>query len=164
MIHVDLNLTNSIQPIPSDPTNIGSIHVSTNIHAKEKILASTLHYTVPSSPIFLYVSASEPPKLSHESPEVIVTPKEITKPRNKPPNLVLYVPADSDSNTSLSNSSSSEPYDSSDDEYYERRICAENNKKKLQSKTRFDDLIKKYANITAKILTAVYKSKVTKFK
>ena len=157
MIHIDLNLTNSIQPIPSDPTNIGSIHVSTNIHAKEKILELTVNYTVPSSPIFLYVSASDPSPLSHESPEESVIPKEITKPRNKPPNLVLYVPADPYSDTSLSNSSSSEPYDSSDDEYYERRICAENNKKKLQSKTRFNDLIKKYANITDKLLTAVYK-------
>ena len=34
LIHVDLNRTNSIQPIPDDSTNIGSIHDSTNIHAK----------------------------------------------------------------------------------------------------------------------------------
>ena len=108
----------------------------------------------PSSPIFSYGGASDPPPLPHDSPEEIVTPKEIPKPHNKPPNPVLYEPADPDSDTSLSNSSSSEPYDSLYDDHHKRRRCAENNKKKLRSKTRFDDLIKKCAKLTAKILTA----------
>ena len=45
-IHVDPNHTNWNQPIPSDSTNIRSIHDSADIRAIEKILASSVHSPV----------------------------------------------------------------------------------------------------------------------
>ena len=50
--------------------------------------------------------------------EYIMTPKGTHTPQNKPPNKVPYVPADPDSEPSLSYSSSSESSDSSDNKYY----------------------------------------------
>ena len=61
-------------------------------------------------------SLSSSGDLSSES----VTPKVIPNTRNNPPNLVLYVPAEPDSEPSFSYSSLSESSDSSEDEYYKR--------------------------------------------
>ena len=44
------------------------------------------------------------------------------------------------------------------------KTTLENNKKKLRSKTRFDDPIKNCAKLTDKLLTAAYKSKVIRLK
>ena len=97
LIHVDLNHTKSIQPIPATLKKIGSIHDSANICAIEKILASPVHSPVPDSPIILYGSTSDPPSPFHDSSAEIVTPKAIPNPRYNPLNLLLRVPADPDS-------------------------------------------------------------------
>ena len=69
-------------------------------------------------------------------------PKGIHKTHDKPPNPVPNIPADPYSDPSFSDSSSSESYESSDDEYYKRMQCAKKYKKKLYSKTHFNDPIK----------------------
>ena len=86
------------------------------------------------------------------------------KPHNNRPNTVPKIPDDPDSDPSLSDSSLSKPSDSSDDEYYKQRRREKNDKKKLQSKTRFNDPIKKFAKLIAKLTTPAYKSNVIRFK
>ena len=83
-----------------------------------------------------------------------MTPKGNPTPCNNPPNHILNVPAESDSDPGFSDSSWSDSYDSSDDEYYKRIQHAKNNKKKQWNKTRSGDPIKKYAKLTANLLTA----------
>ena len=67
-----------------------------------------------------------------------MTPKGNHTPRNNPPNLVSNVPAEPDSDPSLSYYSLSDSSDSSDGEYY-KKIRHE---KKNRSKVRFVDPIK----------------------
>ena len=104
------------QPIPANLTKIGSIHDSANICAIENILTLTvkfLHTTPPvlASLVFTYGRASEPPSLSHESSSESAIPKGNPKPRENPPNRLLNVPADPDSDPSFLDYSS---LDSSD--------------------------------------------------
>ena len=105
-IHVDTNQTDLNKPIPANLKNIGSIHDSDDICAIEKILTSPVHSPVPTSPIFWYWRASDPPSPFHESSAEIVTPKVNHKPCNNPPNPVPNVPYDLDSDPTLSDSSS----------------------------------------------------------
>ena len=93
-----------------------------------------------------------------------MTPKVNTTPRNNPPILVLNVLADPDLDPGFSYSSSSDSSDSTDNEYYKRIRHAKNYKNKLRSKTRFNDTIRKCAKLTSKLLKAVQKSRVIKFK
>ena len=93
-----------------------------------------------------------------------MTPKGNHTPCNNPPNLVPKLPADLDADENSSDYSLLDTSDSSDDKYYQIIRCAKNNKKKRQSKTYSDHLIKKCANITAKLLTFMYISKVIKLK
>ena len=72
-----------------------------------------------------------------------MTPQGINKPHDKPPNPVLYVPADPDSDQIFSYYSLSESSDSSDDKYNKRRQHKKKDKKKRRSKTHFNDPIKK---------------------
>ena len=51
-------------------------------------------------------------------------------PHNNPPNTITNVPADPDLDTSLSDSSSLDSYDSPDDEYYKQTRHAKKNKNK----------------------------------
>ena len=72
-----------------------------------------------------------------------MTPRVNTNPRNKPPNLVLYVPDDPDLDPSLSDSSSSDSSDSSDDEYYKRRRRAKStNEDDVQKRTKINAGVK----------------------
>ena len=50
-----------------------------------------------------------------------MTPKENPTQHNIPPNLVLNVPADPNSDPGFSDSSFLDSYDSSDEKYYKRR-------------------------------------------
>ena len=93
LILVDTNHTNSDQPIPSNLTNIGSIHDSADIHAIEKILASRVYFLVQTSSIFTYGNESDLPSPLHDLSAEIVTREGNPKTRNNPPNPVLYVPA-----------------------------------------------------------------------
>ena len=86
------------------------------------------------------------------------------KPHDNEPNPVLYVPSESDSDPSSLDSSLSESSDSSDDGYYKQRRRAKKDKNKRRSKTCFDEPIRKYTNLAAKLLTSAYKSKVFRFK
>ena len=94
------------------------------------MLASTVNSQVHASPIFTYESArgplsiftygsaSEPPSPLNELSAESVIPKKLNpKTHKNPPNPVLYVPADPDPDSSLSDSSSGLS-DSSDDDYY----------------------------------------------
>ena len=117
-IYADQNHTNSIQQIPDDSKNIGSIHDSADIPAIENILDYSVHYPVPASQIFLYGSASDPLSLLHDSSSEIVTPKVIPNQCSNPPNPLPYIPADPDSDPSFSDSSLSNSSDSSENEYY----------------------------------------------
>ena len=119
---------------------------------------------VPASPIFTYGRASDPPSLSHDSPEESVTPKVNPKPFDNSLNTVPNLPEDPDSDPSSSDSSLPDLSDSSYDKYYKQRRRAKKYKNKHQSKTRFDEPIKKCANLTDKLHTAAYKSKVIKLK
>ena len=159
-----MNHTKSNKPIPDDSKNIGLIHDSDNICAIDKILASLVHSLVHTSRIFTYGSASDPPPPPHESPEESVTPRGNPKPFHNPPNLVPNLTAEPDSGPNLSDYYLSESYDSSDKEYYKQRRRLKKDKNKLRSKTCFDDPIKKYADLIAKLLTAACKSKVIRFK
>ena len=76
---------------------------------------------VPASPIFSYVSASDPTSQSHDSSEESMTPKGIPNPHYKPPNPVPCVPYDPDLEPSWSDYSLSESSDSLDDNYYKWR-------------------------------------------
>ena len=69
LINVDPNHTNSNQLNPSDLTNIGSIHDSTNICAIENIFPLPVHSPVHTSPIFIYGGASDPTSPLHDSLE-----------------------------------------------------------------------------------------------
>ena len=136
--------------------------------AIETLLASPVHLVptttlVPASLIFTYGTASDPPSPSNESSAESVTPKGNTEPRDNPPNLVPNVPDKPDSDPSFSDSSSSDSSDISDDEYYKQRQCAKNYKQKLRSKKRFGDPIKECAELTTKIITAMYKANVIEF-
>ena len=168
MIHVDPNHTNSNQAIPSDLTNIGSIHDSADIRAIENTLSSPVNlvYTpspVPASPIFTYGTVCDPRSSLYGSSVEIMTPKGNPTPYKNPPNPVPNVPSDPDSDTSFSDSSSLDTYDSSDNNYYKQKRHAKKNKMKRQSRTQFHDPIKECANIAAKLLAAAYKIKGRKF-
>ena len=76
----------------------------------------------------------------------------------------MNVPADPDSDPSLSNSPMSYPSDSSDGEYSKKMRCMKENKKNCQNENSFNDPIKKCAKLTAKLVTAAQKSKIIKFK
>ena len=81
-VHVDLNHTNSNQPITADSTNIGSMNDSADIHVIEKIFSSPVYllhipYLVPTPTIFTYGTASDPWSPSHDSSVDTVTPKKI---------------------------------------------------------------------------------------
>ena len=78
----------------------------------------------------------------HDPSAEIATPKRNPKPRNNPPNIVSYEPADPDSDPSLSDFSLSDSSDSLDDDYYKQRRRAKNYKNKRRSKMSFDDPIK----------------------
>ena len=126
----------------------------------EKILAYPLHlvhtpHPIPTSPIVTYGVASDPPSPPHDSSSETVTPKVNPKPRENTPNLVSY--------PCLSYSSLLDSSDSSDNEYYKQRWHTKKDKNKCRSKIRFNEPIKKYANLTAKILTAVYRWNIFKF-
>ena len=138
-----MNHTNSIQTIPADSINIGSIHDSSDIRAIEYILTLPVHSLVPASPIFFYGSASNPSSLLYDSSAEIVTPKVIPKLPNKPPNPVLYLIAEPDSDPSSSDYSLSESSDSSGGKDYRILRCAKKDKNKCCSKTCFNDPIKK---------------------
>ena len=158
LLHVDPNHTKSNQPIPDECTNTRTINDSAHIHVIEKILSSPVHLVhtpsmIPAPQIFTYRTASDPRLPSHDSSSEIVTPKLNHTPRNNPPNTVPNVPTDLDSDSTLSYSSSLDPYDSSDNKYYKRRRRAKNNNNKRQSKTSFNNPIKKCANVTAKLIT-----------
>ena len=84
-------------------------------------------------------------------------------PQKYPPNPVQKVPADPDPDAGQSYSSSSTPSDSSDYKYSKRRQHTKNNKNKRGSKFIFEP-IKKYANLTAKLITAANKAKIIEFK
>ena len=71
-----------------------------------------------------------------------MTPKGNPTPHNNPPNSVLNVPADPDSDPSLSDSPMSYPSDSSDGEYSKQRRCMKENKNNCQSKNSFNHPIK----------------------
>ena len=143
---------------------MGSIYDSYDIHAIDKILASPVNSPVQYSRIFNYVSASDPLWPPYDSSAESETHRVNTKTRNNPPNLVTNVPSDPYSDQSLSYSSLSESYDSSEDGYYKQKRRAKNDKNKCRSKMCFDDPIKKCTKLTAKLLTAAYKSKVITFK
>ena len=96
-IHIDTDHTKSNKLNPANSTNIGSIHGSENIRAIEKILASLVHSTVHTSPIFTYGSSIDPPSAPHDPLTEIMIPKGNTNPHNNPPNLLPNVPADPDS-------------------------------------------------------------------
>ena len=85
-------------------------------------------------------------------------------PRNNPPNSVPKLPAYPDSDISYSDSILSDSSESPDGNYYTQRKHTKKNKKKHWSKMCFNDPIKKCANLTAKIITFTYKSKVVRFK
>ena len=85
-------------------------------------------------------------------------------PRNNPSNPVLNVLANPDLDPSLSDSYFLDSSCSSDDEYYKQRQQTKNNKNQHQIKTRFNEPIKKCANLKADLLTVVYKSTVISFK
>ena len=93
-----------------------------------------------------------------------MTRKGNPKPHDNPPNPVPNLPSDTDSYPSLSYSSSTDSYDSSDDKYYKRRRRAKKDKNKRLSTARLYDPIKECVNLTAKLLTATYKSKVIRLK
>ena len=105
----------------------------------ENMLASPVHSLFPASPIFSYGSVMDPSSPPHYSSEERVTPKIIPNPCQKPPNLVPYVLYDPDSYPSSSYSSLLVSSDSSDDDYYKQRQHTKKDKKKLQSKNRFND-------------------------
>ena len=121
-------------------------------------------FLVPASPIFNYVTASDPQSPSHDSLAESVTQKVNPTPRNNNHNLVPNVPDDPDSDPSLSDSSLLGSSYSSDDKYHQIRLRAKKNKNKRQSKTRFSEPIKKCPKLTAKLLTNAYKPKVVNFK
>ena len=82
------------------------------------------------SPIFTYGRASDPPSLSHDSPEESVTPKVNPKPFDNSLNTVPNLPEDPDSDPSSSDSSLPDLSDSSDDKYYKILQHTKSNKKK----------------------------------
>ena len=84
----------------------------------ENKLASPVYSLVHASPIFTYRNARDPLSPSHYSSAESVTPKGIPTPRKNPPNPLLYIPADPDSDPTSSYFSSSESSHSSDDNYY----------------------------------------------
>ena len=108
MIHVDLDHTKSNQPIPSNSTNIVSIHDSYDIREIENVLAYPVNSVIHASPIFTNGSESDPPLPPHDSPEEIVTLKENPKPSKNPPNPEPDVPTGPYSYPGSSDSSSSE--------------------------------------------------------
>ena len=83
-----------------------------------------------------------------------MTPRGNPKLRDSPYNPVPNVLDDPDSDPNFSYYSLSESSESSDDEYYKRIRRAKKDKDKLRSKTRLDESIKKFAKLTAKLLTA----------
>ena len=127
-------------------------------------MASLVHSPVPTLPMFLYGSASDPPSLLHDLSSKSVTPIGITKPCENPPNTVLYIPSEPGSDPSSSDYPLLDSSGSSDNEYYKQRPRAKEKTNKRRSKTRFSDPIKKCVKITAKLIKSAYKSKVIKFK
>ena len=85
-------------------------------------------------------------------------------PHNNTPNPVLNIQYEPDSYPGLSYSSSPDPSDSLSDDYSNQRRRTKNIKNKRWSKTRFHDLIKKCANLTDNLPTAIQKSNVIKFR
>ena len=61
-----------------------------------------------------------------------MTPRVIPKSCDSPPNPVLYIPDDPDSDPSLSDSSLSESADSSDGDYYKQRQHVKKDNKMLE--------------------------------
>ena len=165
-IHTDKNHTNSNKIIPYDYTNIVSINDLTGICAMEKIFPSPVNLvrtpsTVHAPQIFIYWTSSDSRSSSYESSAETVTPKGNPTPRNNPTNMVPNVPDDPESNPGLSYSSSSDSSDLSDNDYSKQVWrTKKNNINKCWSKTCFRNPIKKWAKCTAKILTAMYTSKV----
>ena len=92
-----------------------------------------------------------------------MTPRGNPKPRDNPPNPVPNVQNNPGSDPNSSDFSSSESSDSSGDEYYKWIQLSKRDKNKHRSKTLFEDWIKKYAKLTANLLTAVYISNIIKF-
>ena len=132
-------------------------------------MSSPLHLVYIPSPepapnIFTFGKASDPQSPSHESSAEIETPKVNPTPRNNPTNPVPNVPANTDSDPGLSDSYLYNSSDSSDYDYYNIILFAKKNKNKGQSKTGFDEPIKKCENLTAKLLKSAYKSSFIKFK
>ena len=93
-----------------------------------------------------------------------MTPKGNTRTHNIPLHRVPNILADPDSDPSLSDASLSDSEDSSDNDYSEKRRRTDRNENKFWSTKHFNEPIKKCANITDKLLTAMYKSKAIKFK
>ena len=93
-----------------------------------------------------------------------MSPQGNPTPHNYPPNPVPNIPDEPDSDPSFSDSSSSDSSDSQDNDYSKQRRFTKNNKIKHQSKTRFHDPIKNYANLIANLLKAAYKPKFIKLK
>ena len=85
-------------------------------------------------------------------------------PCNNPPNIVLNVPDDPNSYPSLSDYFLLNSSDSSDAGYTKRERHTKKKKMKRCSKKGFNDPIKKWANITAKVIRAAYNSNATEFK
>ena len=82
-----------------------------------------------------------------------MTSKGNPKPRTNPP-YVPNITADPDPDPGSSYPSSYDTFESSDNKYYKQGWCAK--EKKHQIRTRFDDPIKKCANLTAKLLIDSY--------
>ena len=154
---IDLKYTDSIKLMSADPTNIRLIHDTADMCAIENILEPLVHSQVKASPTFSYGSESDPPSPLNDSSSEIATPKGNLKPRNNPTNLVLFVPSDSDSDPNSLDSSLSELFDSSENEYYKQRRRSKKDNNKHQSKTQFDEPIKKCVKLTAKLVTDAYK-------
>ena len=107
-----------------------------------------MHSTVHTSPIFTYGSAIDPPSSPHDSSEESVTPKETPNPCNNITNPVPNVPAEPNSDPSLSYPTSPELSDSLDDDYYKHIRPSKNYKNKLQSKTSFQRVHGSYTQAT----------------
>ena len=101
-------------------------------------MLSQLHSFLPYPPVlasrtFTYRTIV-PPSPSHDSSSERVTPKVNPTPRNKPPNPVLNIPADLDSDTSSSYYFLSYLSDSSDRNYSKWRQRTKNNNNEHWSK------------------------------
>ena len=127
-------------------------------------MESPIHSPVQDSPIFTNGGGNELPSPPHDSSEERVTYRGNPNPHGNPPNPVPNTPYYPDSDPSLSDSSSPESSDSSDDEYYKQRRYEKRDKNKLWSKMSFYEPIKNCAKLTAKLLTATYKSKIIRLK